>query len=505
MKKIFGKIVHILLIFLITIMFVASLYLKIIFPSVNFEEVIFYLRNGVHDIDYGVFWQSLLLCMPFIILVFGVIWAVFYGISIRKKEQRDPKKRKIFPIKIFSIHKKKMTGLLFVITFIFLMFSFNLPNYIIYTNSESSFIEDHYIDPKNTEITFNEKRNLIIIYVESLETTLFTKKQGGYWNYDVVPELYEILNDEDTTVFYDKDLSQLLNMIQGSSWTTASLVANSTAVPFKIRINKNGYYSKNFLNGTYNLGDLLSDNGYYNEVISGARTSFGGLKEFYQKHGDYAIVDIETLKNYGFILKEDDKGKWGFNDNYLFEIAKERLNEISQKDVPFNFNLITIDTHFIDGYVGNYSETKYKDQYENAYATTSRLIYDFIEWVKDQPYYNNTTIVLVGDHLSMQNSFFRKHGAKESDRYVYSCIINPINNIGKQKGRIITALDTYPTIVSAIGGNIKGNKLGLGVNLFSDEKTLAEEYGVEFLDKELKKKSVFYNSNILNDNYINVY
>ena len=35
--------------------------------------------------------------------------------------------------------------------------------------------------------------------------------------------------------------------------------------------------------------------------------------------------------------------------------------------------------------------------------------------------------------------------------------------------------DTYPTVVSALGGNIKGDRLGLGVNLFSSEKTLAEE------------------------------
>ena len=109
----------------------------------------------------------------------------------------------------------------------------------------------------------------------------------------------------------------------------------------------------------------------------------------------------------------------------------------------------------------------------------------------------------MGDHLSMQNEFFNKRGADE--RYVYNCIINPRNNIGKQKGRVITALDTYPTVVSALGGNIKGDKLGLGVNLFSNEKTLAEKYGLEKLDKELRKKSIFYNNNILNDEYLKKY
>ena len=72
-------------------------------------------------------------------------------------------------------------------------------------------------------------------------------------------------------------------------------------------------------------------------------------------------------------------------------------------------------------------------------------------------------------------------------------------------GRTFTALDTYPTIVSAIGGKIEGNKLGLGVNLFSDEKTLAEKHKFKYLDKELQKKSDFYNKVILDDEYLKKY
>ena len=67
------------------------------------------------------------------------------------------------------------------------------------------------------------------------------------------------------------------------------------------------------------------------------------------------------------------------------------------------------------------------------------------------------------------------------------------------KNRIYSALDNYPTIVSAIGGNIEGDKLGLGVNLFSNEKTLLERYGTVKADIELKKKSNFYNMKILKE------
>ncbi len=52
-----------------------------------------------------------------------------------------------------------------------------------------------------------------------------------------------------------------------------------------------------------------------------------------------------------------------------------------------------------------------------------------------------------------------------------------------------------------LGATIDGDKLGLGVNLFSNEKTLVEKYGVKYLNAELAKKSIFYNNFILGDTY----
>ena len=55
----------------------------------------------------------------------------------------------------------------------------------------------------------------------------------------------------------------------------------------------------------------------------------------------------------------------------------------------------------------------------------------------------------------------------------------------------------YPTTLAALGVKIEDNKLGLGVNLFSNEKTLIEKYNFNDVNNEFYKKSVFYNSNIL--------
>ena len=113
--------------------------------------------------------------------------------------------------------------------------------------------------------------------------------------------------------------------------------------------------SNNFFNNVYTLGDLLKDNGYHNEVISSARTSYGAFKDFFNIHGKYDIIDVDSYKEYGLSLKDKDKHPWGFNDNYLFNTAKKRLKELSKKNEPFNLTLIGIDTHFPDGFKGDYT------------------------------------------------------------------------------------------------------------------------------------------------------
>ncbi|WP_147358518.1 hypothetical protein [Agathobacter rectalis] len=53
------------------------------------------------------------------------------------------------------------------------------------------------------------------------------------------------------------------------------------------------------------------------------------------------------------------------------------------------------------------------------------------------------------------------------------------------------------TTLAALGVQIEGNKLGLGVNLYSGEQTLVEQYGKDYLDIELLKDSKLYRKKIL--------
>ncbi len=513
MKYKIYNVIYFIVLVIISVIITGSFFIRNEFPVTTFDELHFYLTNGVGNSDVNVFLDAIKTCLPYFLLLMIVFCFIFFDITCgrfsikyhsKKRSKRDRRVKinkfiQIYPFRIIYKHRFILVSFLAIISLVIATYNLDFVKFIQNSKLKSEFVDVHYIDPKNTNVTFDQKRNLVLIFVESLETSFFSKDHGGQWEYDVIPELYNLTKDEDATVFYDKNKAKQLNMINGASWTTAALVTNTSGLTFKIPISGNQYHSENFMNGAYTLGDLLEKNGYHNELISGANTEFGGVKDYYTRHGNFKIIDYHSLDDNHLELDANEKNGWGFSDNYLFEIAKKRIKELSKNDQLFNLNLVTIDTHFPDGYLYDYSVRNYGTQYENVYATTSKLIYDFIEWLKEQDIYDNTTIVVMGDHLSMQTNYFDSRGIEE--RYVYCCYINSAVKPEKNNNRVYTALDTYPSIVAAIGGKIEGERLGLGVNLFSADKTLSERYGVKKVESELSRNSDFYNKKILGKDF----
>ena len=93
-------------------------------------------------------------------------------------------------------------------------------------------------------------------------------------------------------------------------------------------------------------------------------------------------------------------------------------------------------------------------------------------------------------------------GLEYYDRKVYNAFINLPEGLDisyeKTHYREFCTMDMFPTTIAALGASIEGDKLGLGTNLFSDEKTLVERFGIEQLNQELMNKSTFYDM-LMND------
>ena len=60
------------------------------------------------------------------------------------------------------------------------------------------------------------------------------------------------------------------------------------------------------------------------------------------------------------------------------------------------------------------------------------------------------------------------------------------------KNRTFTTVDLFPSILAAMGAEIEGERLGLGVNLFSEERTIPEKIGIDKFNDELGYYSLYY-------------
>lgn len=383
---------------------------------------------------------------------------------------------------------KKIYVLLVIVSLAFAIYQLDLPKYIFDNINTSNFIEENYVDPKTSKITFENPKNLIYIYLESMENTYMAKEEGGAFEKNLIPNLTALAKNNISF----SNTSQLGGAlyIEGSCFTVASMMAQISGLPLKVNYSKEGIIDFNHFFKGVTLGDILYKNGYDNYIIMGSNSKYGARDVLYKEH-HYNISDVNTaIQNKK--MTEDDKVWWGYPDKKLFEYAKEELTIISQKNKPFNYTMLTVDTHFEDGYLDESCQTPYKDRYSNVISCNDKMIMDFLEWIKKQSFYDNTVIVLVGDHISMDQNFF-KNIDKNYQRTTYNVFINVDQN-ANIFNRQFTQLDMFPTTISAIGGKIEGDRLALGTNLFSNRKTLIEEKGYDYVRKELTKRSEFYNS-----------
>ena len=122
-------------------------------------------------------------------------------------------------------------------------------------------------------------------------------------------------------------------------------------------------------------------------------------------------------------------------------------------------------------------------------ACSDRQVYEFVRWIQEQDFYENTTIVISGDHLTMDSDFCEDVDS-DYTRRVYTTYINAdteVEDVTMTRG--YTSFDNFPTTLASLGVKIDGDRLGLGTNLFSDTLTLEETYGIDRMAEELQKKS----------------
>ena len=461
------------------------------FGHLSMDEIIFHIKVPMEGSNTDIVWTFAKQCLwkvtiPTTIIAFALIYPMIKDLKIIQKINTSERKRTIFVSLCISI-------LILIVSINKIVESTDITEYIANQNNDSKFIANEYIEPERTKIEFPEqKRNLIYIFLESMETTYYSKEDGGLSENDLIPEISKLAKEN--LNFSDTNQLGGAYTLTGTTWTVGAMSAQTAGVPLKLSIEHNSMSEYSiFLGGAYSIGEILQENGYHNFLLLGSDAVFGGRKNLFEQHGNYEIWDVESAMSEN---KISEKIWWGYNDKQLFEFAKEKIVELSKQQKPFNFTMLTADTHFPDGYKCSDCKEKWDEQYKNVISCSSKKVGEFIEWIKKQDFYENTTIVISGDHLTMQSDFFNLEEGQEYDKKVVNLIINPAVE-PQNTNRIYSTFDLYPTTLAALGAEIEGDRLALGTNLFSNEETLIEKYGLESVNDELMKTSKFYNNNIL--------
>ena len=396
---------------------------------------------------------------------------------------------------------KKVTVAGFIGTLVFVFFTgryawkeLKIGDWLANRGKSSTYIEDNYVDPSETTLTFpGQKRNLIYIFLESMEKTYADEKNGGGFKENVIPELTQLAEENEDFSGKSKKLNGGYSL-SGTTWTVGAMFGQTSGLPLKIPLDTNGMSSQmTFFPGITTLGDILAQNGYHQDLLIGSNATFGGRDTYFTTHGGYNLLDYKYAQENG-LIPQGYKVWWGYEDEKLFEFAKQRLTDISGSDQPFNLTMLTVDTHFPDGYVCDLCGDEFGDnQYANVMHCSSKQVVSFIEWCQQQSWYDNTTIVISGDHPTMDADFCDDVDNKYV-RKVYTCYINSaVEPTDPTKWRKYTTLDDFPTTLAAMGVKIDGERLGLGTNLFSDTETLSERDGYGNENTELERNSEWMN------------
>ena len=492
-KHFFSKWILPLLIFLLLIfsffLYFSLQYLLDNWEELTVEEILYHIKSPMGGASEGLV-QLFILSVLLPTVGLSALLIFFYFLPEKK-----------FPLisrTIFFAKKKMYLGFCFFLALFFFSLtlidawdSISLGSYLSSQLHSSKFIEENYVDPKGIELHFPEKkRNLIYIYMESTELTFMDEAHGGAFPDNLLPEM-TALSKEGEDFSGEGDSRNGGIALPGATWTMGAIFAQSTGLPLKISIEQNSMDSqKAFFPSVTALQDILKEEGYTQKFLLGSVGYFGGRELYMKDHGDVKVEDFSYWKRKNKFPK-DYWVNWGFEDEKLYSYAREELSNLAKEDKPFNLTLLTVDTHFPDGYVCRLCQNNYPDnQYANVYRCASRQVTDFVNWIKKQDFYENTTIVISGDHPTMDRDFC-DHVPKSYQRKVYTVFLNAAAKRKERNKREYATFDYFPTTLAAMGVEIPGNRLGLGTDLFSGESTLTEKFGKKEEKKELEERSDF--------------
>jgi phosphoglycerol transferase MdoB-like AlkP superfamily enzyme len=227
-------------------------------------------------------------------------------------------------------------------------------------------------------------KNVIVIQLEAIQQFIINATFNGK---EITPNLNKYIND---SVYLDNFYYQ----VGTGNTADAELLSNTSLYPLK----DGAVYFKYPSNTYESLPSLLKKEGYSSYVFHANNPSFWNRTEIYKAIGFKRFFSQNDYE-------QDDHLGWGLSDKSFFRQNMEKLDTLSG---PFYSFMITLSSHhpftYFEGFkdfdAGRYEETM-AGNYMKAANYVDQALGRFFEDLKSKGLYENSVIVLYGDHHAM--------------------------------------------------------------------------------------------------------
>jgi len=444
-----------------------AIFIHYAWGNVDLTQLLFFAQTDLEGTDAILCIQAMVVCvlLPIVMTVFTIIiWR--YAIKVKNK--------KAYALLIY------FDLILFSTSFYAVIQKF-MP-YVDF--SKTNFYEQRYVNINYPEQKY--RRNVILLFGESFET-----------KHASLPEENLRVQDDDAIKFDD------LTEGYAQRWTHGALFSSFTGVHIhylseyilhafsdKLRLwsydpeqnillsNKVGRNFDFDLPNMRFLSDILHYNGYQTLFVKGGSIYFAGTKRFLENHGfdPENVYGYESFEEWKDFVKT--KKWWGVDDKTMLQMFKEKITSLD-KNKPFFAVGFTLDFHA----GANPLFQKKADMLKSNIIN----INDFISWFKKQDFYENTTLIILGDHKRMGRGVYPGGG-------IYNAFFNLpkelLENLNTH--RTFNQIDMFPTLLEIMGFELPDHQAGMGTSIFSSKRTLAEEYSYSEQMKIFTKVDDFY-------------
>ena len=436
------------------------------FDDPSIDQILYHLRysDGLgFDIGRIFLWTFIAECVVFPLL-FALAATALHSAVARFVEPRRPVRRLMGGMVLPSL--AAVAGVTA------LMAKLSVFSWIGYQFAEDRFL-DAFVEPRTTQLRPGKLKNLVLIYVESLEDTYGDVRLWG-------SDLLLPLRAPPGASFPSYQPAP------GATWTMAAMVATQCGVPLRIvsqyDVKSDSGAGPAFLPGAVCLGDILGRHGYRNVFLGGAPLAFAGKGQFLRDHSYHEVLGREEWLKSG--VASEAFGEWGLFDEDLYEQAKAKLARLHASGERFNLTLLTLDTHNPHGFVSPGCRQRGAKSFEGIVECASYQLADFVQSIERSGYLQDTNVVVVGDHLAVSNTV--EHALRGAgERRLFNRFISaqmPSRNTDE-----LLPFDMFPSILEFIGIEIAGDRLGLGYSGFHAPD--AERSGKRLDDLDLRALS----------------